>query len=70
VMPDWKERAEGSLKVQVRNYMQRKNLWHPGRKDEVSFELYPHFGEVFVRMRFRKQEIKVSLTEIEAESSG
>ena len=65
VMPDWKEKADRALKVRVRQYMERKNLWHPGRKDEVTFELYPHFGEVFVRMRFRKQEIKVALEEVE-----
>jgi len=69
VMPGWEGKAEKALKVKVRNYMERKNLWHPGRKDEVTFELYPHFGEVFVRMRFRKQEIKVSLVEVEAETS-
>jgi len=65
VMPGWKEKADKALKVQVRNYMEKKNLWSPGRKDEVAIELYPHFGEVFVRMRFRKQEIKVSLAEVE-----
>ena len=65
VRPGWEGKAEKALKVKVRNYMEKKNLWHPGRNDEVSFELYPHFGEVFVRMRFRKQEIKVSLEEVE-----
>jgi hypothetical protein len=65
VMPDWQEKAERALKVQVRSYIEKKNFWHPGKKDGVEFELYPHFGEVFVRMRFRKQEIKVSLNEVE-----
>jgi len=65
VMPDWQEKAEKALKIQVRNYIQGKNLWHPGRKEGIEFELYPHFGEVFVRMRFRQQEIKVSLAEVE-----
>ena len=70
VMPDWEKRAEKALNIQVRKYMQQKNLWHPGKKDDVTFELYPHFGEVYVRMRFRKQEIKVSLEEVETGSFG
>jgi hypothetical protein len=65
VIPGREKKAEKSLTVQVRKYMERKNLWHPGRRDDVAFELYPHFGEVFVRMRFRQQEIKVSLAEVE-----
>jgi hypothetical protein len=65
VTPGWEKSVEKTLTVQVRKYLEGKNLWHPGKKDEVAFELYPHFGEVFVRMRFRKQEIKVSLAEVE-----
>jgi hypothetical protein len=68
VMPGWKEKAERELKVQVRNYIARKNLWHPAKKDSVEFELYPHFGEVFVRMRFHNQEIKIRLEEVETEN--
>ena len=65
VMPGWEKEAAQVLKEKVHAYITRKMKWHPSRLDAIDFDLYPHFGEVFVKMRFRKQEIKVSLAEVE-----
>lgn len=65
VRPGWESHAKRVLKVKVRKYVEQQIKWFPAGRDVVEFDLYPHFGEVFVRMHFRKQEIKVSLAEVE-----
>ena len=65
VMPDVKIRAEKVLKQKIKNYIDHKLKWHPGREDTVDFDMYPNFGEVFVTIKLRNQKIKVALEEIE-----
>lgn len=69
VMPDWQKRAEKMLKAKVRSFVTARLKWFPARNDAVDFDLYPHFGEIFVKMSFRNQEIKVALSEVEKISS-
>ncbi len=65
VMPGMEKRAARLLKAKVKRYIDHYIKWFPAAKDAVVFDLYPQFGEVYVSMRFRKQEIKVSLAEVE-----
>lgn len=65
IMPDWKKRAEKVLEKKMRHYIDHKLKWHPGRNDTVDFDLYPNFGEVFVTIKLRRQQIKVSLADVE-----
>ena len=65
VMPDWKERAEAVLKEKLKRYIRFKLKWFPSKNDTVDFDLYPNFGEVFVTMKLRNQQIKVSLADVE-----
>ena len=65
VMPGWEERAAMQLREKVKLFADHHFKLRPGGPDPVRFSLYPHFGEVFLKIRFRKQEIKISLAEVE-----
>jgi hypothetical protein len=65
VMPDWKTRAEKILKDKIRLFVNHKLKWHPSRKDTLDFQLYPHYGEVFVTIKLKNQVIETSLADIE-----
>lgn len=49
----------------VRRYISLKTKWRPERKEEVSAELFLHYGELYFTLKYGAEEIKVPLTEIE-----
>ena len=65
VMPDWKQGANGVLKVKLKKYIDLKLKWKPVKNQAVDFELYLNNGEVFVTLKLRNQQVKISLEEIE-----
>ncbi|MFL5742097.1 MAG: hypothetical protein ACJ75B_17875 [Flavisolibacter sp.] len=63
-MPDWERHLTNRLREKIRLYIQRLG-WKPDREESVNPVFYPWFGEVYVSLRFRKQEVKVKFEEIE-----
>jgi hypothetical protein len=63
-MPDWERHITSRLKQKIKAFIQSHG-WKPGREDGVLIDFYPHFGEVMVTLRFRKQKLSVKLEEIE-----
>jgi|SRR6185436_18692605 len=65
MMPDWKARAEVVLKEKMQRFIRFKLKWFPSKNDSVDFELSLNYGEVFVTMKLRNQQIEVSLADVE-----
>ncbi|HEX2606777.1 MAG TPA: hypothetical protein VHK91_05335 [Flavisolibacter sp.] len=63
-LPDWEHHLTDRLKEQIRRYIQRLG-WKPGKNDAIIPAFYPYFGEVYVALRFRKQEVRIKFEEIE-----
>ena len=61
---DWELHVTVRLKQKITSYI--KSLgWKPAREDPVIPVFYPHFGEVMVSLKFRRQEVRVKFEEIE-----
>lgn len=58
-------KARKLLDKKIRAFIEYKLHWRPGSQDEVRFGLDVQFGEVYAKLTFRSQEIKVKLEEIE-----
>lgn len=60
---EWK--PSGLLSDKIRHYVSANLLWTPGRNDTVKADLFVRFGELFITLKHRMQEIQVPLSEIE-----
>jgi len=49
----------------VRRYVSLKTKWRPESKEEISAELFLHYGELYFTLKYGAEEIKVPLAEIE-----
>jgi hypothetical protein len=63
-IPDWEKHITNRMKQKVRAYINKQG-WRPSREEGVDISFYPHFGEVMVTLRFRRQEVKIKFEEIE-----
>lgn len=50
---------------QIRDYISEKMNWTPARSDSVKADLFTQFGELFINLKFRNEELKVPLADIE-----
>ncbi len=64
LVPDWEQHITDRVKAKIRAYIMRLG-WKPAREEAVIPVLYPHFGEICVSLRFRKQEVRVTFEELE-----
>jgi hypothetical protein len=64
LVPDWEKYMTDRVKQKIRAYIMKLG-WKPTREEAVTPVLYPHFGEICVSLRFRKQEVRVTFEEIE-----
>ena len=64
LVPDWENHITPRIREKIRAYIMRLG-WKPTRVEAVKPVLYPHFGEICVSLRFRKQEVRVTFGEIE-----
>ncbi len=64
LVPDWEAHITRGTKEKIKAYIMRLG-WKPTRDEAIIPVLYPHFGEICVSLRFRKQEVRVSFAEIE-----
>ncbi len=61
---DWERHLTDRLRAKIRGYV--KGLgWKPKSGEAVEPVFYPHFGEVFVRLKLGSREVRVNFEEIE-----
>ncbi|PSL47555.1 hypothetical protein CLV51_102412 [Chitinophaga niastensis] len=49
----------------MRRYISLKTKWKPDRSEEVTAELFLHYGELYFTLKYGHEEIKVPLSDIE-----
>jgi len=54
-----------TMKGKIRRYIHQKLNWNPSVSDTVHSNLFTQFGELFITLKFKRQEIKIPLTDIE-----
>lgn len=59
----WKPPAP--MAQQIRQYISEKMNWTPARADSVKADLFTQFGELFINLKFKNEELKVPIEEIE-----
>jgi hypothetical protein len=59
----WKPTAP--IAAKIRNYINQKMNWNPGRSDAMKADLFVQFGELFITLKFGIHEVKLPLAEIE-----
>jgi hypothetical protein len=62
-MRQWK--PSDLLKAKIKTYIESKLKWKPRGSDEIGAELFLHFGELFITLKFGHDHAKVKLLEIE-----
>jgi len=62
---DWEKQISNSMNETAKTYIETKIRWKPGRGDNVDFKLYVNYGELYAKLKFRGQEVRVKLEEIE-----
>ncbi len=62
---DWKAQITEGLKIRVKKYIDEQLGWRPGGKEDVDFTIFVNYGEVYARLKFRKQEARIQLETIE-----
>lgn len=62
-MRQWK--PTDSLKAKIKSYIESKLKWKPRGSDDIGAELFLHFGELFITLKFGHDHAKVKLLEIE-----
>lgn len=65
MIKDANERARKVLDKRLKAFIEYKLNWRPGRSDEVIFDLAIEYAEIYVVLKFRSQEIKIKLEDIE-----
>jgi hypothetical protein len=63
--PDWEKGLTDELKKKMKGFIHRMG-WKPGGAEAIVPYFYPYFGEVYVSLRYRRQEVSVKLSEITA----
>lgn len=63
-LPDWERHLTDRIVNQMKLFV-RSLGWKPKREEGLHPVFYPHFGDVFVSIKFRGQEVKVNFEEIE-----
>ncbi|MBO9198878.1 MULTISPECIES: hypothetical protein [Niastella] len=59
----WKPTAP--IATRIRNYINQKMNWNPGRSEGVKADLFVQFGELFITLKLGIHEVKLPLAEIE-----
>lgn len=62
-MRQWK--PTDLLKAKIKTYIESKLKWKPRGSDDIGAELFLHFGELFITLKFGHDHAKVKLLEIE-----
>ena len=63
-LPDWERHLTTRIHQKIRAYV--KSLgWKPRSGEGVEPVFYPHFGEVYIRLKMGKREVRVKFEEIE-----
>jgi hypothetical protein len=62
-MRQWK--PTDLLKAKIKTYIESRLKWKPRGSDEIGAELFLHFGELFITLKFGHDHAKVKLQEIE-----
>ena len=62
-MRQWK--PTDILKAKIKSYIESRLKWKPRGSDEIGAELFLHFGELFITLKFGHDHAKVKLLEIE-----
>jgi hypothetical protein len=63
VQQTWKPTAP--IATKIRNYIDQKLNWTPGRNDGVKADLFVQFGELFITLKYGIHEVKLPLADIE-----
>lgn len=63
-LPEWEQHVTPRLRQKMKAYVARLG-WKPARDEQVAPVFFPYFGEVYVSLKFRRQEVRVKLEEIE-----
>lgn len=53
------------LAKKIRSYISRHLPWRPDRGSDVQSDISVRYGEILLTLRFKGQEVQVSLSEIE-----
>ena len=63
-MPNWRQHLTDRIKKKIRAYIQSRG-WNPRREEGVKISFFPHFGEVMIRLKCNRQEVRVKFEDIE-----
>lgn len=63
-LPNWRHHVTDRIKRKIKAYIQSRG-WNPRREEGVKISFFPHFGEVMVRLKFNRQEVRVKFEDIE-----
>jgi hypothetical protein len=58
---DWEKYITDAIKDKVKSFIDRNLGWRPGRDETVDFQVFTNYGELFARLKLRKQEVHVKL---------
>ena len=62
---NWQKKLNTEWKQKLRRYIEQEVKEKPSAHTPVDFEIYVHYGELYVRFKLRNQEVRVKLEEIE-----
>jgi hypothetical protein len=62
---DWQKHLNAPLKAKVKKYIDYSLGWKPGRGETVNFEIFASYGELYAKLKLRRQEVRVKLVLIE-----
>jgi hypothetical protein len=62
---NWQKKLTTEWKQKLRRYIEEVVKDKPSAHTPVDFEIYVHYGELYVRFKLRNQEVRVKLEEIE-----
>lgn len=62
---DWQKLLTPALREKVSKYINYSLDWKPGRGETVDFQIFASYGELYAKLKLRKQEVRIKLELIE-----
>ena len=63
-IPGWKNKISRELKEKLRAFVTGKTNWQPGKGEALNTDLYWQFGQLYVAIHFRGEQLKCTLDAI------
>lgn len=63
-VPDWEKQLTRPVKEKIKSYLKTLG-WKGGKKESITPQFFPYFGEIYVSLRLKSGEVRVRWDEIE-----